>query len=109
MIDIRSTNGNFFAESKNMLERVKERCLKFLEFIDEENDHAYDIQRSTSVEDVIDVFSEWYFSQYVYKHKEAFLDLFEFINNNLDKEVLIFTLSSRSLISVYFKLWVLYD
>lgn len=86
MIDIRSTNGNFLAESQNMLERVKERCLKFLEFIDEENDHAYDIQRSTSVEDVIDIFSEWYFSQYVYKHKEAFLDLFEFINNNLDSD-----------------------
>ena len=86
MIDIRSTNGIFFAESKNMLERVKKRCLEFLEFIDEENDHTYDIQCSTSIADVINVFSEWYFSQYVYKHKEAFLDLFEFINNNLESD-----------------------
>lgn len=86
MIDIRSSNNFYFSDEKNMLARVKERSLNFFEFIDEENDYSYDIDNADSIEKIIDIFSEWYFTKYSYKHKEAFIDLFDFIDNNLDSD-----------------------
>lgn len=60
----------------------KETALQYFIGLGNNQNEILKIQRSTNLNAILAVYVEWYFSNFLYIHKEAFLDLNDFIINN---------------------------
>lgn len=87
-IDICSTNADLYRRDKNkMLNRMKERSAEFYNFMGAENRGSVaKINWSESIEEILEVYVEWYYLKFLYHHNEQFLDLYELIHSNVDSD-----------------------
>ena len=81
MVNIRSTNSYYFSDPGHMLHRMQEQSAEYLRFMGDEAS-ADEIERAPSADRLLERFSLWYYTQFMYRQKEAFLDLAEFITAN---------------------------
>lgn len=84
MIDISSNNHEFFSVPQNMLQRVQQKAVAYYDSMGTNREQIVRTQRAKTIETVIDVYVEWYYSKFLYHHKELFLDLLDFIESNKD-------------------------
>lgn len=75
-----STDQELLISSKT--KNSKETALKYFVGLGNNQNEILKIQRSTNLNEILAVYVEWYFSSFLYIHKEAFLDLNDFITNN---------------------------
>lgn len=88
LVDISSSNHDFYCTGANMLNRVKQRAVAYYETLGSNREQIVKTQRATDVPGVIQVYVDWYYGKFLYHHKEMFLDLLEFVeaNQNSDSE-----------------------
>lgn len=84
LITISSTNHDYYTVYANMLKRVKDRTIKYYDFLGNNREQITKTQKAGNIEDVIAVYVDWYYTKFLYHHKEMFLDLLNFIQFNLD-------------------------
>lgn len=60
----------------------KETALEYFIKLGNNQNEILKIQRATNLNEILEIYVEWYFSTFLYTHKEAFLDLYDFISNN---------------------------
>ena len=82
MVDISSSNHDFYRRPANMLNRVKQRTVAYYETLGSNREQIVKTQRATDVPDVIKVYVDWYYAKFLYHHKEMFLDFLEFAEAN---------------------------
>jgi len=85
LIDLYSsdTDSYRFDDSK-MTRRMKERLSNYFEFLGNDREGIAKTNRAKTREEIIKVYVEWYYSKYLYHHHEQFIDLFEFIDRNIE-------------------------
>ncbi len=81
MINIRSTKSHYYGIAANMQNRMMERCTAFMVQMEADSASIRRIRQAESIEKVIALFCQWYYAMYIYRHKETFLDLFEFVQS----------------------------
>lgn len=85
MIDISSTNHIYYSKEKNLIKRMKEKTSLYLEFMGENKDSNDAVSKAESIEEILKVYVNWYYEQYLYRQKEQFLDMIEFLLSNRDE------------------------
>lgn len=85
MIDISSTNHIYYSKEKNLIKRMKEKTSSYLEFMSENKDNDDIISKAESMEEILKIYVNWYYGQYLYRQKEQFLDMIEFLLSNRDE------------------------
>ena len=86
MVDISSSNHDFYRISSNMLKRVKQRAIAYYETLGSNREQIVKTQRATDVQGVIKVYVDWYYAKFLYHHKEMFLDFLEFVEVNKESD-----------------------
>ncbi len=84
MIDVSSTNHDFYRNPANMLNRVKQRAVAYYETLGSNREQIVKTQRATDVPEAITVYVDWYYAKFLYHHKEMFLDFLDFAEANKD-------------------------
>lgn len=84
-IDLYSTDAEQYRKNPDkMTIRMKERLSNYFEFLGNDREGIFKTNRAKTREEIIKVYVEWYYAKYLYHHHEQFLDLFEFIDRNVD-------------------------
>ncbi len=83
MIVISSTNHKYFLIYTNLLNRVKNSIIEYMDFIGNNLEFIAKIRKVSTIEEVITIYSDWYYYKFLYHNKEMFLDLLLFVENNL--------------------------
>lgn len=83
LITINSTN-DYYGVNSNIQNRVKERAIKYYDFLGNNREQIVKTQRAKTIEDTISIYVDWYYAKFLYHHKELFLDLLDFMQSNLD-------------------------
>jgi superfamily II DNA helicase RecQ len=85
---ITSTNHHDYVASggKRMLDRVKKRAAKYFDSLGNAREQIGKIQWAEKVEDVIEIYVDWYYSKFLHNHREMFLDFLDFVESNTGKE-----------------------
>jgi len=86
MIDVSSSNHDFYKIPSNMLNRVKQRAVAYYETLGSNREQIVKTQRATDVPGAIKVYVDWYYAKFLYHHKEMFLDFLEFAESNKDSD-----------------------
>ena len=86
MIDISSNNHFYYSIPANMLQRVQQRAVAYYDSLGGNREQIVRTQRAKDLEAVIKVYVEWYYSKFLYHHKELFLDCLDFIDSNRDSD-----------------------
>lgn len=88
MIDVSSSNHDFYRNPVNMLNRVKQRAVAYYETLGSNREQIVKTQRASDIPEAIKVYVDWYYSKFLYHHKEMFLDFLDFAeaNQNRDSE-----------------------
>lgn len=86
MVDISSSNHEFYLNPANMLTRVKQRAVSYYESLGSNREQIVKTQRASDVPDVIRVYVDWYYAKFLYHHKEMFLDFLEFAESNAEND-----------------------
>jgi len=84
MIDISSTNHYEYADPSVMLNRMKQRMVAYYSSMSNNRKQIVLTQRATENKEIIGIYIDWYYSRFLYHHKEQFLDLFDFIESNAE-------------------------
>ncbi len=84
MVDICSNNAAYYSKADRMTERMKTELISYISGSTRGDTNYYEhkVENASSPEELISVFSYWFFEQYIYTHKEVFLDLYDFVCNN---------------------------
>ena len=87
LIDISSTNADDYRKDpEKMLRRMKKRLRDYFVEMDGGRESLARTDRAKTEEEIIGVYIDWYYVKYLYHHNEQFLDLFEFITNNVGSD-----------------------
>lgn len=87
LIDICSTDAQSYEnDPRKMLLRMKNRLRDYFDFLGNNREGIAKTDRATTPEEIIRVFVDWYYTKYLYHHNEQFLDLFEFMQSNIDND-----------------------
>ncbi|MCA1318379.1 DEAD/DEAH box helicase [Bacillus tianshenii] len=81
-VDISSTNHHLYSMNENMINRMKEKASDYFDFMGSNRESIVKIARASSIEEIIKVYVDWYYTKYLYLHKEQFLDFVAFIEGN---------------------------
>ena len=80
MIDVCATDTDAYRRDEGkMLTRMKRRLRDYFALLGNDREGIVKTDRAKSIEEVIGVFVDWYYAKYLYRHNEAFLDLYDFI------------------------------
>ncbi len=82
LIDVSSTNHDYYMNPLNMLNRVKQRAVSYYDFLGSNREQIVRTQRAKSVAEIIQIYVDWYYAKFLYHHKEMFLDFLEFVEAN---------------------------
>ena len=102
MIDISSTNHDFYMNHANLLNRVKQRAIAYYETLGSNREQIIKTQRATDVPGAIKVYVDWYYAKFLYHHKEMFLDFLEFAEANKESDSVKVTEDIREYFSLPF-------
>ena len=86
LVDINSVNNEYYRIYDNMLRRMKERTNDYFVFMGNNRESIYKVSRADKIEEVIKIYIDWYYSKFLYHHKEQFLDLLSFIEMHKESE-----------------------
>lgn len=86
MVDVSSSNNDFYRIPSNMLNRVKQRAVAYYEALGSNREQIVKTQRATDVPGAIKVYVDWYYAKFLYHHKEMFLDFLEFAEANKESD-----------------------
>lgn len=87
LIEISSADSFSYEMDKDkMFRRMKNRARDYFEYMGGNRESIAMINRTSSPEEIIQIYVHWYFSKYLYHHNEQFLDLFEFVERNSEKD-----------------------
>lgn len=86
MVDVSSSNHDFYTIPANMLKRVKQRAAMYYETLGANREQIVKTQCATDVPGVIKVYVDWYYAKFLYHHKEMFLDFLEFVETNKESD-----------------------
>ena len=84
IIDLQNSDNTFAFDHKKLINRMKKRITDYLVFMGNNRGYIARIERTDSIETILEVYIEWYYTKYLYHHKEQFIDFFEFIDRNQD-------------------------
>lgn len=102
MVDISSSNHDFYRIPSNMLNRVKQRAITYYETLGSNREQIVKTQRATDVPSAIKVYVDWYYAKFLYHHKEMFLDFLEFAEANKESDNVKVTEDIREYFSLPF-------
>ena len=87
MIDINSTGYyDYLADPSKMLTRMRNKLRDYFEFMGNSREEIAKTNRARTVEEILQIYVEWYYNKYLYIHNEMFLDLFDLIDGNREGE-----------------------
>lgn len=81
LIEIMITLGNDCC-----LSRVKECATKYYDSLGSNREQIVKTQRAKNIPEVIKIYVDWYYSKFIYLHKEMFLDFLEFAESNRESD-----------------------
>lgn len=90
MVDLFSSSPNAFSDASFLLRRIRQRFPEYLTECDAEETVVRQAASVKTLRDALQLYAGWYFQQYLYQHKESFLDLYDFIvrnQNSLNEEI----------------------
>ena len=96
MIIISATDHERYREMSNLLERMKNKTSQYFDSIGASREFHIRSLRAKSIDDIISAYTDWYYSNYIYRHKEIFLDMLDFVENNLTSNNNIITDSIKN-------------
>ena len=67
-----------------MLERMKKTSRDYLASMDNDRESIFKIRKANSAEEILKIYTLWFYNKFLYHHKEEFLDFFDFIQDNKD-------------------------
>ena len=86
LIDICSNGSHEYDNDPNkMLHRMQAKLREYFEFMGNDREGIAKTNRARSIEEIIEVYVDWYYTRHFYHHNEMFLDLFGFIDSNRGK------------------------
>ena len=65
-----------------MLERMKISSRDYFASMGNDRESIYNVSKAKSQKEILMIYVNWYYSKFLYHHKEQFLDFFEFLTNN---------------------------
>ncbi len=68
-----------------IFKRMKATAVEYYDFLGDNRQQIAQTQRSSTIEEIIYVYVDWYYVKFVYHHKELFLDFLEFVEENKSK------------------------
>ncbi len=68
-----------------IFKRMKTTAVEYYNFLGENRQQIAQTQRSRSIEDIINIYVDWYYVKFLYHHKELFLDFLDFVEENKSK------------------------
>ena len=68
------------------LARVKRRAIEYYDFLGSNREQIVKTQRANEIPEVIKVYVDWYYSKFLYHHKEMFLDFLDFVEANKESD-----------------------
>ena len=87
MIDICATNAEKYRTNpKLMLNRMKNTLIEYLDFMGDGKEHISRAQKAMTCEEVIHIYVDWYYRKYLYRQNEQFMDMYEFIQQNISSK-----------------------
>lgn len=87
MVDVSSTNADLYRlDDSKMTRRMREHLCNYFEFLGNDREGIAKTNRAESREEIISVYVDWYYGKYLYHHNEQFLDLYEFIEHNVNSD-----------------------
>lgn len=85
LVDICSSSASEIRRNKDLLfHRMKDKTHDYFEYMGNNREGIFKTDRSEKPEEIIRIFVDWYYKQYLYHHNEQFLDFFDFLQNNSD-------------------------
>lgn len=85
LIDINSTDTESYQrDAQKMIRRMKKRLRDYFDTMGSNRESIARTDRAETEDDLIRIYVDWYYVKYLYHHNEQFLDLFEFIDSNID-------------------------
>ena len=102
MVDISSSNHDFYSIHSNMLNRVKQRAIAYYETLGSNREQIVKTQCAADVPGAIKVYVDWYYAKFLYHHKEMFLDFLEFAEANKESDSMKVTEDIREYFSLPF-------
>jgi hypothetical protein len=85
-IDINSVSPEYYGVYNNMLRRMKERINDYFDFMGNNRESIFKVSRADKIEEIIQIYVDWYYTKFLYHHKEQFLDLLSFIEIHKDSK-----------------------
>lgn len=85
-IEIMTVLGEDWCSESSLLRRMKVRSTEYFETLGSNREQIVKTQRANTVSDVIKIYVDWYYSKFLYLHKEMFLDFLDFVKSNDDND-----------------------
>ncbi len=83
MLDINSIGwAEYQSDPRKMLRRMQEKLRDYFDQMGNNREEIAKINRVSSIEEILNVYVEWYYQKYLYQHNEMFLDLFDLIDGH---------------------------
>lgn len=85
-IDLCSTSAQEFRKSGAMIQRMKKTAREYYDLLGANRESIVKTDRAGSVGEIIQIYVDWYYNSYLYRHNEEFLDLHDFIASGDSKD-----------------------
>ena len=69
-------------DQRIVLRKMKGRLTEYFENLGNDRESIVKVNRSSTQQDLIKIFVDWYYRKYLFRHNEQFLDLYDFIKEN---------------------------
>ena len=85
-IDLCSTSAQEFRKTGAMIQRMKKTAREYYDLLGANRESIVKTDRAGSVGEIIQIYVDWYYNSYLYRHNEEFLDLYDFIASGDSKD-----------------------
>lgn len=79
------TNNDDEFNDSFIFSRMKKTAVEYYNFLGENRQQIAQTQRSNTIDEIIEIYVNWYYAKFLYHHKELFLDFLEFVEENESK------------------------
>lgn len=69
-------------DDTSMLERMRKVSRDYFASMGKDRKSIFKVSKAEKIEDILEVYVDWYYDKFLYHHKEQFLDFFEFLTTN---------------------------
>ncbi len=68
-----------------IFKRMKTTAVEYYNFLGDNRQQIAQTQRSRTIEEILNIYVDWYYVKFLYHHKELFLDFLDFVEENKSK------------------------